>query len=77
MTYTETKMIPTLDLHGIKHQDVKVTVENFILANGSPLKIITGNSPHMKSLVFEVLRNHGFKYTNLNDYNLGEYLIYD
>jgi hypothetical protein len=42
-----------LDLHGVKHQDVDMIVENFILLNqGSfPLTIICGNSVKMVDLV--------------------------
>ena len=42
-----------LDLHGVKHQDVDMLVENFILLNqGSfPLTIICGNSVKMVELV--------------------------
>jgi len=45
-----------LDLHGVKHQDVDILVENFILLNqGSfPLTVICGNSPRMISLVKSV-----------------------
>lgn len=42
-----------LDLHGVKHQDVDMMVENFVLLNqGSfPLTIICGNSVKMVDLV--------------------------
>jgi len=50
-----------LDLHGVKHQDVDMIVENFILLNqGSfPLTIICGNSPKMISLVNLVTQRIG------------------
>ena len=37
----------TLDLHGVRHEDVERLLENFILLNEPPLKVITGNSDHM------------------------------
>ena len=37
-------MTKTLDLHGVKHEDVDRLVENFVLLNEVPMKIITGNS---------------------------------
>lgn len=42
-----------LDLHGVKHQDVDMIVENFILLNqrSFPLTIICGNSVKMVDLV--------------------------
>ena len=48
----------TLDLHGVKHEDVDRVVENFVLLNKPPLKIITGNSDKMPVLVREVLDRH-------------------
>ena len=55
-------MTKQLDLHGVRHQDVERLVENFVLLNELPLRIITGNSPKMLSLVSEVLDRHEFKY---------------
>lgn len=45
-----------LDLHGVKHQDVDLLVENFILMNQNeiPLTIICGNSMRMIELVRKV-----------------------
>ena len=47
-----------LDLHGVKHQDVDLTVENFVLLNQreAPLTIICGNSNKMIILVERVLK---------------------
>lgn len=65
-----------LDLHGIKHKEVSIKVENFILnyQDHLPLKIITGNSIRMKVLCFEVLERHDFGYyvpsTNLGEINI-------
>ena len=50
-----------LDLHGERHSNVDRLVENFVLLNECPLKIITGNSSRMKELVQDVLKRHGFK----------------
>ena len=46
-----------LDLHGIRHHEVDVMVEDFIYDNQYklPLIIICGNSSRMKELVLEVL----------------------
>jgi hypothetical protein len=50
-----------LDLHGIRHQDVKVLVEDFVYMNQHefPLEIICGNSEKMIKLVKEALDKHG------------------
>jgi DNA-nicking Smr family endonuclease len=47
--------VETLDLHGLRHHQVELLVENFVLMNEFPVKIITGNSPTMKQIVQSVL----------------------
>ena len=51
-----------LDLHGIRHSDVDRIVENFVLLNGIPMRIITGNSDRMIDLVIQVLNRHNISY---------------
>ncbi len=63
-----------LDLHGIKHIDVDIMVEDFILNHNTPLYIITGNSSIMKSKVITILDSHGFKWVVMS-HNLGEIII--
>jgi hypothetical protein len=48
-----------LDLHGIKHADVQLLVEDWVLVHQTevPLRIICGNSAKMIQLVDEVLTN--------------------
>ena len=48
----------TLDLHGTKHEDVRMKVKRWIEDNyntGYSLSVITGNSPKMRELVIEEL----------------------
>ena len=65
--------VPSLDLHGIKHIDVVVLVENYIFKHqyACPLKIITGNSDKMKKIVISTLEIHGFNYQEGDYYNRG------
>jgi hypothetical protein len=65
-----------LDLHGIKHHEVSIKVEDFILKNQYrlPLKIITGNSKRMQVLCFEVIERHDFGYYVPSD-NLGQIIV--
>tara|TARA_B110000014_G_C20125996_1_gene599869 strand:- start:1809 stop:2033 length:225 start_codon:yes stop_codon:yes gene_type:complete len=53
-----------LDLHGIKHNEVDILVENFIFLNQHllPLTIICGNSSTMINLVLSVLKRHSVNY---------------
>ncbi len=62
-----------LDLHGVRHGEVQILVEDFILENQNylPIKIITGNSEKMKRIVTNVLNAHGFQYSDGDFYNRG------
>ena len=51
-----------LDLHGVKHEDARRLVENFVLLNKPPLSIITGNSDTMRSVVEYVCAKHKISY---------------
>ena len=55
-----------LDLHGYRHHEVDVVVENFIYLNQDemPLTIICGNSEKMLSLVRVVLERANAEYYN-------------
>ena len=66
-----------LDLHGVKHHEVYVLVEDFILQNQGqlPLRIITGNSNKMKSFVINAIQKHNFNYLDGDFYNRGYILV--
>ena len=51
-----------LDLHHVRHPDVKRIVENFILLHKTPMNIITGCSEKMRELATDVLKKHRFQY---------------
>ena len=55
-----------LDLHGYRHHEVDIAVENFIFLNQEemPLTIICGNSEKMLSLVRIVLDRTNAEYYN-------------
>ena len=56
--------IKSLDLHGVRHEDVGRQVDLFINANwgsNKTLKIITGNSAKMKAVVTQALAPYGLK----------------
>ncbi|SVA20668.1 uncharacterized protein METZ01_LOCUS73522 [marine metagenome] len=59
-----------LDLHGIRHDQVARTVENFVLLNQDqiPLEIICGNSQKMIDLVISVLVGIGCENFQRIDY---------
>lgn len=63
-----------LDLHGIKHADVEILVEDFVLTNNIPMQIITGNSETMRKKTISILENHNFKWMIMTQ-NLGEIIV--
>lgn len=67
------KSTPKLDLHGVKHGEVSIIVENFILKQqyDLPALIITGNSMIMKKIVINVLKEYNFNYSEGDLYNRG------
>ena len=52
----------TLDLHGIRHEEVERLLENFILLNEPPLKVITGNSNYMQTALESFCSKHNVSY---------------
>jgi len=63
----------TLDLHGVRHEDVERLLENFILLNEAPLQVITGNSTYMRSKLESFCSKHHINYERWA--NWGEYTI--
>jgi hypothetical protein len=68
-------IITDLDLHGIKHRDVEIIVEDYILMHKPPFKIITGHSNIMKDLTKTILDKHEYKYQDGVLNNLGCILV--
>lgn len=66
----------TLDLHGVSHRRAEILVENFVLLEKPPLRIITGNSPKMQIIVREVLERYEFECNYETDFNLGSLIIF-
>ena len=52
----------TLDLHGIRHEEVERLLENFILLNNPPLTVITGNSDYMRETLIQFCIKHDIKF---------------
>jgi DNA-nicking Smr family endonuclease len=69
-----------IDLHGVKHEDVTRTVDEFIwtcMQSGvSQGTIITGNSHLMKQIVVSCLAEHGLTPNNFF-YNMGGSMTFD
>jgi hypothetical protein len=64
--------IPVLDLHGVKHEDAALIVEEWAVmwdyrVLGFQGKIITGNSTKMKTLAVGALKKHKFNHQIMGD----------
>ena len=66
-----------LDLHGQKHSVVEDMVESFILMNPLPLKIITGKSEMMISIMVRIVQKHNLGHYPENFINYGAYIIHE
>ena len=70
------EIISELDLHGVRHDDVDLMVENFVMISDPPLTIRCGNSDRMIKLVRDVLdrlydsHDIGWQLWNHNTYKI-------
>lgn len=65
-----------LDLHGVSHYDVRDVVENFVLMNDPPFRVITGHSERMRNLTQNILDKHKLQHF-IPAHNAGEIVIID
>ncbi len=65
------KINNNLDLHGVKHADAFILIEEHVLLASTPFRIITGNSHTMKSITISVLEKHKYKYQSSDIFNTG------
>ena len=52
--------MPTLDLHGIKHEGVVQQIHTFVYNNELPVRIITGNSAILRKIVIDTVSLLGY-----------------
>tara|TARA_Y100000590_G_scaffold2992_1_gene3981 strand:+ start:1159 stop:1377 length:219 start_codon:yes stop_codon:yes gene_type:complete len=66
-----------LDLHGVRHHEVDLMVENFIFLNQEeiPLTIICGSSSKMVELVKTVLDRTGTEYVEGKGLDFGRIMV--
>ena len=66
-----------LDLHGVRHHEVDLIVENFIFLNQEeiPLTIICGGSSKMVELVKKVLDRTGSEYLEWKGLDFGRITV--
>ena len=67
-----------LDLHGYRHHEVDLVVENFLYLNQDqmPLTVICGNSEKMLSLVRIVLERSHAEYYNGTCHEYGQIKVH-
>ena len=66
-----------LDLHGVRHHEIDLMVENFIFLNQHdiPLTIICGSSSKMVELVKVVLNRAGSDYLEGKGFDFGRITV--
>lgn len=64
-----------LDLHGLRHAEVALKVEDFLLRAALPVEIITGNSTHNQRAVAEAVRALGLYSFHPHPNNLGSVVV--
>ena len=69
-----------IDLHGYKHNDALIKVEEYLLLNSVQklidVRIITGNSPSLQSKLIKMFDNYNFSYY-IPPHNQGEIYVTD
>ena len=66
----------TLDLHGLRHLEAEEATHIFINDNwGKELRIITGNSQAMKTIVCDALIFYNLNFTLDNLHNMGYIVV--
>lgn len=69
-----------IDLHGYKHKDALIKVEEYLLLNSVhkiiDVKIITGNSSELQKKLIKLFDNYNFSYY-IPAHNQGEIYVSD
>ena len=65
----------SLDLHGVRHINVALKVEDFLLRGELPAEIITGNSTHNQRAVAKVVRELGLYSFHPHPNNMGAVVV--
>lgn len=65
-----------LDLHGVSHYEVRDVVENFVLMNQPPFRIVTGYSERMRNLTQNILDKYKLQHY-IPAHNAGEVIVID
>jgi hypothetical protein len=64
-----------LDLHGTKHQDAEEKIRRYLNFIELPTRVITGHSREMKNILFSVVEEYNWTYTE-DPLNLGEVIVF-
>ena len=65
----------TLDLHGVKHEDVDEKVRKFLNFVELPCNIITGKSPEMKKIVEDIVIEYEWSFREKDGWNTGTLVV--
>ena len=54
-----------IDLHRVKHEEVKKIIEEYIMQKSLPIRIITGHSSRMREIVENTLIENKYVYESI------------
>ena len=64
-----------LDLHGVQHRFVDESTRRFFNFVSLPCEVITGNSPKMKKIVKNIVKQYGWFCYEKDSYNYGSLIV--
>ena len=67
----------TLDLHGIRHNQVDEVTRKFLNFAQLPCQVITGNSVEMKKIVKKIVKEYSWFCYEKDSYNYGTLIVVD
>ena len=59
------KITKQIDLHRVKHEEVKKLIEDYIMQKPLPIRIITGHSSRMREIVENTLIENKYEYESI------------
>ena len=65
----------TIDLHGTKHDEAEDRLNEFVVFNDPPFRIVTGNSAKMKEIVEKVIDKHEYFCYTESVHNQGSVIV--
>lgn len=65
----------TIDLHGVRHEDVEDKLIEFFAFTDPPFRVITGHSEFMQEVARKIVNTFEYSCHGESDYNLGSLIV--